>query len=192
MGIQVTLCDLTDDRLSTTLDSLSVADRWGACERALHQSILRVDDLQGRVVRVDTTTAAAYVTPEGVFQLGHSKDHRPELPQITIAMAVLDPLGLPLTTTVVAGSTADDRLYLPAIATVRQVAQVPGLPYVGDCTMAALRTRAEIVAHQDSYLCPLSAKQMPAAERDRVLWRGDTLPLKSSMQACLYPPMQTA
>ena len=52
MGIPVTLCDLTDDRLSTTLDSLSVADRWGVCERALHQSILRVDDLQGRVVRV--------------------------------------------------------------------------------------------------------------------------------------------
>ena len=35
--------------------------------------------------------------------------------------------------------------------------------------MAALGTRAEIVAHQDYYLCPLSAKQMPEAELDRVL-----------------------
>ena len=175
IGSPVKPRDLTDDRLATTLDSLSVADRWVAFERALNQSILRVDDLQGRVVRVDTTTAAAYVTPEGMFQLGHSKDHRPDLPQITIAMAVLDPLGLPLTTTVVAGNTADDPLYLPAIATVRQVAQVPGLTYVGDCKMAALSTRAEIVAHQDYYLCPLSAKQMPDAELDRVLapvWRG--------------------
>ena len=109
--------------MATTLDYLCVADRWGAFERALNQSVLRVYDLQGRVVRVDTTTAAAYVTPEGMFQLGHSKDHRPDLPQVKIAMSVLDPLGLPLTTTVVAGHTADDPLYLPEIAKVRQVAQ---------------------------------------------------------------------
>jgi transposase len=56
------------------------------------------------------------VTPEGLFQLGHSKAHRPDLPQVKIAMSVLDPLGLPLTTTVVAGQTADELLYLPEIA----------------------------------------------------------------------------
>src|SRR5256886_10568146 len=121
------------------------------------------------MVRIDTTTAAAYVTPEGLFQLGHSKDHRPDLPQVKIAMAVLDPLGLPLTMTVVAGHTADDPLYLPEIAKVRQSAQVTGLTYVGDCKMAALGTRAELVAHQDYYVCPRSAKQMPEAELDRVL-----------------------
>ena len=109
--------------MATILDYLSVAERWGAFERELNQSVLRVYDLQGRVVRVDTTTAGAYVTPEGLFQLGHSKDHRPDLPQVKIAMAVLDPLGLPLTTTVVAGQTADDPLYLPEIAKVRQIAQ---------------------------------------------------------------------
>ena len=161
--------DLTDDRLATILDSLHVAERWGTFERDLNQSVLRVYDLQGRVVRVDTTTAGAYVTPEGLFQLGHSKDHRPDLPQVKIAMAVLDPLGLPLTTTVVAGHMADDPLYLPEIAKVRQSAQRTGLTYVGDCKMAAIGTRAEIVAHQDYYLCPLSAKQMPDAALDRVL-----------------------
>jgi transposase len=169
IGSQVKPRDLTDDRLAAILDYLSVADHWAAFERELNQSVLRVYDLQGRMVRIDTTTAAAYVTPEGLFQLGHSKDHRPDLPQVKIAMAVLDPLGLPLTMTVVAGQTADDPLYLPEIAKVRQVARTIGLTYVGDCTMAALGTRAEIVAHQDYYLCPLSAKQMPDAELDRVL-----------------------
>jgi len=82
---------------------------------------------------------------------------------------VLDPLGLPLTTTVVAGNTADDPLYLPESAKVRQTAQRTGLTSVGDCKMAALGTRAEIVAHQDYYLCPLSATQMPEAALDRVL-----------------------
>src|SRR6267143_2005921 len=166
---QVRPRDLADDRLATILDYLCVAERWGAFERALNQSVLRVYDLQCRMVRVDTTTAGASGTPEGLFQLGHSKDHRPDLPQVKIAMAVLDPLGLPLTTTVVAGQTADDPLYLPEIAKVRQIAQLTGLTYVGDCKMAAIGTRAEIVAHQDFYLCPLSAKQMPDAELDRVL-----------------------
>ena len=169
LGSKVKPRDLTDDRLATILDYLCVAERWGAFERALKQSVLRVYDLQGHVVRVDTTTAAAYVTPEGMFQLGHSKDHRPDLPQVKIAMAVLDPLGLPLTTTVVAGNTADDPLYLPEIAKVRQSVRSTGLTYVGDCKMAAIGTRAEIVAHQDYYLCPLSAKQLPEAELDHVL-----------------------
>jgi len=84
--------DLAADRLATILDYLSDAARWSAFERALNQSVLRVYDLQGRLVRVDTTTAAAYVTPAGLFQLRHSKDHRPDLPQVKIAMAVLDPL----------------------------------------------------------------------------------------------------
>ncbi len=35
--------------------------------------------------------------------------------------------------------------------------------------MAAIGTRAEIVAHGDYYLCPLSAKQMPEADLARVL-----------------------
>src|SRR5207244_7569682 len=135
----------------------------------LNESLIRVYHLQPRMARVDSTTAAAFVTPEGMFQLGHSKDHRPDLPQVKIAMAVLDPLGLPLTTTVVAGQTADDPLSLPEIATVRQIARITGLTYVGDCTMAAIGTRAEIVAHQDYSLCPLSAKQRPDAELDRVL-----------------------
>jgi transposase len=169
LGRQVKPRDLSDDRLATTLDYLGSADRWVAFERALNQSVLRVYDLQGRLVRIDTTTAAAYVTPAGMFQLGHSKDHRPDLPQVKIAMSVLDPLGLPLTTTVVAGQMADDPLYLPEIAKVRQTARTPGLTYVGDCKMAAIGTRAEIVAHQDYYLCPLSAKQMPDTELDRVL-----------------------
>ena len=175
IGSTVRPRDLADDRLATILDYLCVAERWSAFERELNQCVLRVYDLQGRVVRVDTTTAAAYVTPEGMFQLGHSKDHRPDLPQVKIAMAVLDPLGLPLTTTIVAGNTADDPLYLPEIAKIRQIAGSRGLTYVGDCKMAAIGTRAEIVAHGDYYLCPLSAKQMPEADLARVLapvWSG--------------------
>ena len=169
LGKKVEPRDCTDDRLATGLDYVSVTEHWGAFECALNQSVIRVYDLQKRMARVDSTTVAAFVTPEGMFQLGHSKDHRSDLPQLKIALSVLDPLGLPLTTTVVAGNTADDPLYLPEIAKVRKIVEITGLSYVGDCKMAAMGTRAEIVAHGDFYLCPLSAKQIPEAELDLVL-----------------------
>src|SRR5262249_7059054 len=75
----------------------------------------------------------------------------------------------------VAGHTADDPLYLPEIATIRQIAGSRGLTYVGAGTMAALGTRATLVDYGDYYLCPLSAKQMPEADLARVLapvWSG--------------------
>src|SRR5215813_6356951 len=170
--------DCTDDRRATVLNYVSVEEHWIAFECELNESLLRVYHLQPRMARVDSTTAAAFVTPDGLFQLGHSKDHRPDLPQLKIALAVLDPLGLPLTTAVVAGNTADDPLYLPEIAKVRRSVGLPGLTYIGDCKIAALATRADIVAHQDFYLCPLSAKQVSAEELDRLLE-----PIWSSEQA---------
>jgi transposase len=169
IGRRVKPRDCPDDRLATVLDYLSVAARWIAFECALNESLMRVYHLQPRMARVDSTTAAAFVTPEGLCQLGHRKDHRPALPQGKISMAVRDPLGRPLTTTVVAGNTAAEPLYLPEIAKVRQIAPLTGLTYVGDCKMAAIGTRAEIVAHQDYSLCPLSAPQGPPAELDRLL-----------------------
>ena len=56
------------------------------------------------------TTALSYatVTPAGLLQLGHSKDGRPDLPQLKVALATLDPLALPLVTLVLPGQAADD------------------------------------------------------------------------------------
>jgi transposase len=161
--------DCTDDRLATGLDYLCVAENWAECECALNQTLIRVYDLRPKTIRVDPTTVSAYVTPDGMFQLGHSTDHRPDLPQLKIALATLDPLGLPMTIATVAGNTADDPLYLPAIAKVRRSVGLAGMTYIGDCKIAALATRADIVAHQDFYLCPLSAKQVSAEELDRLL-----------------------
>lgn len=175
LGCEVEPRDCTDDRLATGLDYLSVAEHWASFEVDLNRTLIRVYDLRSQHVRIDTTTASAYVTPDGMFQLGYSKDHRPDLPQLKIALSTLDPIGLPITTTVVAGHSADDPLYVPEIIKLRQSLGASGLTYIGDCKMAALQTRAEIVAHKDHYLCPLSALQMPAAEMDRLLepvWTG--------------------
>ena len=170
--------DCTDDRLATGLDYRSVAENWGECESALNQTLIRVDDLHPKTIRVDPTTVSAYVTPDGLFQRGHSTDHRPDLPQLKLARATLAPLGLPMTIATVAGNTADDPLSLPAIAKVRRSVGLAGMTYIGACTIAARATRADLVAHKDFSLGPLSAKQVSAEERERLLaplWRGEQL-----------------
>ncbi len=112
--------DLTDDRLADVLRALTDDAAWAATEAALNAQTLRVYDLTPATVRVDSTTASSYcsVTADGLFQFGHSKDHRPDLPQVKVMLATLDPLGLPLATDVVGGQLADDPLYLPTIGRV--------------------------------------------------------------------------
>ncbi len=163
--------DLADDRLADVLRHLSDDERWRAFEQELTGHLVRVYDLKPRCVRLDSTTASSYgaVSEDGLLQWGHSKDHRPDLPQLKVMLATLDPLGMPLATEALSGERADDPLYLPAIARVRACLNTPGLVYVGDCKMAALATRASIQAAGDFYLCPLSALQVSADQLAREL-----------------------
>jgi transposase len=156
--------DMTDDRLADVLRILSDDTHWQAFEQELMAQLVRVYDMPAQCVRIDTTTASSYadVNEEGLLQLGHSKDHRPDLPQLKVVLASLDPMGMPLATEIISGENADDPVYLPIIARVRDGLHQKGLLYVGDCKMAALQTRAQLQAKGDFYLCPLSAVQMPA------------------------------
>ena len=177
LGQPTIALDFSDDRLEAVLYALSDDARWSAFESALDRRLLRVYDLKPERVRLDSTTASGYwsVTPDGLFQLGHSKDHRPDLPQVKVMLAALDPLGLPLATAVVSGERADDPLYVPAIGRVQASLGRHGLLYVGDCKMAALATRAYVQASGDFYLCPLSEVQMPGEALEAYLtpvWAG--------------------
>lgn len=171
VGMAVRTLDVSDDRLAVVLDYLSQDGDWEQLEMSLNRCLLRVYDLSVHRVQIDSTTAKGQgqVTKAGLFQFGHSKDHRPDLPQVKINQAVLDPLGLPLTTTVVSGNRADDPLYVPAIRQVQGHLGHRGVLYVGDCKMAALETRGYVAASGDYYLCPLSAVHVPPAELERLL-----------------------
>src|SRR5438132_12785726 len=168
----------SDDRLALVLDALAQPQAWQRFEAALNQRLIRVYQLQPQRVRLDSTTASGYwsVTEDGLFQLGYSKDHRPDLPQLKVMLSALDPLGLPVATQVVAGKGADDPLYIPAIKQVSQSLQGHGVLYVGDCKMAALSTRAYVQAQGDYYLCPLANTQLCEQEWDAYLqpvWSGE-------------------
>jgi transposase len=176
-GQSVDRLDLTDDRLAAVLRALADDDHWAACESALASRLLRVYDLAAAPVRLDMTTASSeqLVTADGLFQFGYSKDRRPDRPQVKIALATLDPLGLPLATVVVPGNQGDDPLYRPLIQRVRGTLGSGERLYVGDAKMATLETRAAVHRAGDYYLCPLPIAQLSIALLDTYLtpvWEG--------------------
>ncbi len=111
-GQAVERLEFTDDRLDIVLRKLSDDARWAQFENSLNQHTVRVYDLSTERIHIDSTTASAYasVSEGGLFQFGHSKDYRPDLPQVKVMQAVLDPLGMPVATDVVSGEHADDPL----------------------------------------------------------------------------------
>ena len=73
--------DFSDDRLEGVLRYLSDDESWVLFEQELGGNLIQVYDLSPERVRLDSTTASSYcgVNESGLFQWGHSKDHRPDL-----------------------------------------------------------------------------------------------------------------
>ena len=105
-GKSVQPSDFHDDRLADLLNRISVDGVWRTLESDLNRQTIRVYQLPADLVRIDTTTANSYadvVSEQGLLQFGHSKDD-PSRPQLKIAAAILDPLGMPLVTIVASGN----------------------------------------------------------------------------------------
>jgi len=158
-GLRIRPLDFSDDRLSAILRYLNQDESWQEYERDQGNHLIKAYDLSTKIVRLDATTASSFqeANEGSIFQLGHSKDHRPDLAQLKIMLASLDPLGLPLATQIVEGNQADDPLYEPAIKQVSTILNREGVLYVGDCKMAAISIRASIENANDYYLMPLPA-----------------------------------
>jgi transposase len=154
----VNVKDFTDDRLADVLEWFSKDSVWEEVENHLGQRMIQVYDLDQEPIRLDSTTASVYHDTEGntLFRHGHSKDHRPDLPQLKVMLGTLDPMGMPLATLVLPGNEADDGLYIPSVIRARQILGEGGHLYVGDTKMGALDTRAFIQAEGDYYLTPLA------------------------------------
>jgi len=164
-GMTVDELDFTDDRLTLLLRRLSKPATWQAIETELGRNILRVYEMKPKRVRLDPTTVSGYHAggEDSLFEFGHSKDD-PSLRQVKVMVAALDPLGLPLVSQVVAGSTADDPLYIPAVDRVLQIIEGVGLLFVGDSKMSAQDTRTHIQRLNQHYLCPLALTGKTAEE----------------------------
>jgi transposase len=163
---------------------------WEGVEHALWAQTVVVHEVELDSVRLDSTTASGYhqAVGEHVMQYGHSKDHRPDLTQLKLMLAVAEPQGQVIASQLYSGEHADDPLYIPSMERVRSIVGKTGLLYTGDCKMAAFETRLDVVAHHDYYLTVLPLTGETRQERDSwigalvdgkqeatLLWDGDRL-----------------
>lgn len=167
--------DFTDDRLADMLRYISGDELWWRTEQDLGRRIIRVYRLEtSGPVRLDPTTGGVNhdENKHALFKTGRNKQGVFEV-QFKLMLGVLDPMGLPLAGDVVAGSAADDPLYVPSYRRIRETLGQEGLLYIGDCKMGAIEIRATIVDGNDCYLMPLAmVGHVPAlldAQLDKVL-----------------------
>jgi transposase len=182
--LQITLrdTDCTDDRLANILTMVGDPTTQAALDGAFIQRWVRVYRLPTDTVRLDSTSVSVYHdvdAPDSLLQLGHSKDHRPDLRQFKVMLATLDPLGLPLVCQVPAGNCADDPLYTPAYDAAVAALGTRALLVVGDSKMAALATRGQIVRGGSCYLC---AYRPPSANAEIAAWVEQAIERRSSWQ----------
>lgn len=163
--------DLSDDRLAILLRHFCHDDSWFALESALNHRTIEVFELNDEFIRLDSTTGSGrwQILADGLFQRGHSKDKRPDLPQIRVMMGSIDPLGSPMYTQIYSGNRTDDRLYVPAVERIKEGLGRDGLLFVGDCKMGSQRTRATIASGRDYYLCPLAGVQLPNTQKETII-----------------------
>jgi transposase len=160
--------EFSDDRLGNLLSNLARAD-WDAVEASLFYATFEVYQLPTDCIHLDTTASCGYHTtePDGIMQFGHSKDHRPDLPQLKIMAAVTQPLAFPVSTALVPGNQPDDVLYLPTIQRTQLLVGHRGVLFVADCKFSSIENRTAVAFSGDYYLAPLpltgeTAKSMDA------------------------------
>ena len=87
-GLNIRALDFSDDRLAIILRYLNHDESWQQYEQEQGKNLIRAYDLSTDIVRLDATTASSHRAEGGIFQLGHSKDHRPDLAQLKIMSAI--------------------------------------------------------------------------------------------------------
>ncbi len=176
LGTPLRDTDCTDDRLANILSMLGNIETQQKLDFELVNGWIQAYELPVERVRLDSTSVSVYHKPDdpkSLLQLGHSKDHRPDLRQYKIMMASLDTLGMPICAQIVPGNRADDGLYVPAYEAATKVLGKRNLLYVGDGKMGALGTRGHLASHGSSYLCAFRAPCLQ--ERDLSQWLDEAL-----------------
>lgn len=158
--------DFSDDRLGALADKYSKDDTWYDFETEYNQRLIQVYNLstEEQAIRLDPMIVQSHRPVGGDFQLGFHKQHRPDLPQMKVMLAALDPFALPLYSLVVPGNTADDKLYIPAIDQLSNGLFNCGQLFVGDSKMGARAIRIHTHNKGHYYLTPLSLKQCSKAQ----------------------------
>ena len=113
------------------------------------------------LVFMDTTSLAFYgAGGESLGAYGHSKDHRPDLKQMILAV-VIDGEGRPICTEMLPGNTADARVLVPIVDRLRERFHIGRVCIVADRGMISAATIAALEERKLEYI--LGARERSSA-----------------------------
>lgn len=124
-----------------------------------------------RLVFLDTTSL--YFEGEGGETLGrrgHSKDHRPDLKQMIVAV-VLDDVGRPICCELLPGNTADIKTLLPVVDRLRERFKISDVCLVADRGMISAETIEQLQERNVRFILGARLRNVNEIRRD-VLSRG--------------------
>lgn len=177
LGIQLRETDCSDDRLAIVLTLLGEVATQMGIEDKLMKDWISIYALPHETIRLDSTTVQVYhdrdEEADSVLQFGFSHEGRDGLRQFKVMMATLDPLGMPLTSTVLSGEQGDDQHYIPCYQRAIAVLGTADVLVVGDSKMSSLAARGQIVAGKSRYLCPLNENSLN--EETRFGWADEAV-----------------
>jgi transposase len=155
--------DCTDDRLADLL--WVVGDPEGEVGQALEQKVgphlVRAYPLPTEVGRADTTSVSVYhhgEASEGLLAFGHRQERRPELRQFVAVLGTLDPAGVPLVTSTLAGTQAEAGVYWPTWQRRARIIGHPQWVFGGESKVHSAETVARIQRAGGWFLAPLPLK----------------------------------
>jgi transposase len=174
LGCEIKENDFEDNKLGRFIEKISNDELWHALEKDFYQNSFCVLELDttapaefkenpaaengiSRIIKLDSTTVSGHheIFEDGIMQRGWSKDHRPDLPQLKIMVAVEGKTGFQIASDIVPGNENDDPLYLPVLERTRTIVNTTNNLICGDCKMSALYIRANIAKNNEFYLTPL-------------------------------------
>jgi transposase len=177
LGIELRETDCSDDRLAIILSLLGNMSVQEAMDVELLSDWVSIYPLPRETIRLDSSTVTVnHYRAEGtesLLQFGFNREAHDGQRQFKVMMATLDPLGMPLTASVVSGDRGDDGLYIPSYQTALTLLGTADVLVVGDSKMSSLAVRGQIVERGSRYLCPLNENSL--TEEQRLQWIDEAL-----------------
>ena len=150
-----------EDDLYGAMDQFS--GRWVGMEKALYQNAF---PQPVRLVLYDLTSVYFEGKgPKGLSQYGHSRDHRPDRPQIILAVAT-DLEGTPIHLEVLRGNRPDNTTLIGILTTLQRRFQIKEAMFVFDGGMSSRLNLEAISAARLEYVTRLSSASFTALLED--------------------------
>jgi hypothetical protein len=180
-------CDLKTDESFDEDDLYEAMDqfngRWVRMEKVLYQ---RAFPQEVRLVLYDLTSVYFEGKgPKGTGRYGHSRDHRPDRPQIILAVAT-DLEGTPIHLEVLRGNRADTTTLLGLLATLQRRFGIKEAMFVFDGGMSSRlnlealdKAKLEYVTRLSSASFAALLEQLPTEEQPetgKIFWKWSTRP----------------